>query len=101
MAIVRSAADATENGEYELRACIEWTGAGPLQILTTDGFGRLYRDTSTPLHHFVPVELTLDARTEHHTFYQTAYEMAEDLINQGGVTNLQLMDPPENWSPPA
>lgn len=100
MAAVRATAEATDSGEYELRAGIAWAGAGALKILTTDGHGRLYKDASTPLHHFSPVELAFDAGTDHQTFYQVVYSLAEDLINQGGVSNLQLMHTPDGWTPP-
>lgn len=102
MAVVRATAEASQIGEYELRAGIQFAGTGePLRIITTDGSGWLYRDVSTPLHHFSPVELTFDARSEHRAYYQTVYELATDLINQGGVLHLQLMDTPEHWSSPA
>lgn len=101
MAVVRAAAEISQSNEYEFRVGIQFVGTGePLRIITTDGSGWLYRDVSTPLHHFSPVELTFDARAEHRAYYQTVYELAEDLINQGGVSNLQLMDTPEHWSSP-
>lgn len=102
MAVVRAAAEVSQNGEYELRVGILFTGTEePLRIITTDRSGWLYRDGSTPLHRFSPIELTFDARAEHRAFYQTVYELSEDLINQGGLSNLQLMDTQENWMPPA
>lgn len=101
MAVVRAAAEVSQNGEYELRAGIQFSGVDePLRIITTDGSGYLYRDASTPLHHFSPVELTFDAKSEHRAFYQIAYELAKDVVNQGGVSNLQLMDSPEKWTAP-
>lgn len=101
MAVVRAAAEFSQNGEYEFRVGIKFAGTEePLRIITTDGSGWLYRDVSTPLHRFSPVELTFDARAEHRAFYQTVHELAKDLVNQGGVSNLQLMHTPENWTPP-
>lgn len=102
MAVVRAAAEISQNSEYEFRAGIQFEATEePLKIITTDGFGRLYRDVSTPMHRFSPVELTFDARAEHRAFYQTVYELATDLINQGGVLHLQLMDTPDSWTSPA
>lgn len=102
MAVLRAAAEVSQNGEHELRVGIQFTGTEePLRIITTDGAGWLYRNVSTPLHRFSPVELTFDARAEHRVFYRTVYELAEDLINQGGASSLQLMDTQENWMPPA
>lgn len=101
MAVVRAVAEVSQNSEYELRAGIQLSDTQePLRIVTTDGSGWLYRDASTPLHHFSPVELTFDAKSEHRAFYQIAYELAKDLVNQGGVSNLQLMVSPESWTAP-
>lgn len=99
MATVRSTAEVNENGEYELRAGVMWNDAEPLTMLTTDHFNRLRREETLPLHYFSPVELTFDARAEHRAFYHTVYNLAEDLINQGGISNLQLMHTPEGWTP--
>lgn len=97
MGVVRAVASAVEASEYEVRVGIEWSGTGPLQIITVDSMGNIYRGSSTPVHQYVPVPTTVDARASEAEFGRAAYELARDCVNQGGVTNLHVMkEPAEN-----
>lgn len=93
MALTKITADSTGNSEYEVRVGIEWTGAEPLQIITIDGSHFVYEGVSTPLHRFAPVETSVDAREPDNEFRRHVYELARDCVNQGGISNLQLIMP--------
>lgn len=95
MALTRLTAESTGNDEYDVRVEIEWGGTDPLQILTVDGSHFVYEGVSTPLHHFAPVETTVDARESDNEFRRHVYELARDCVNQGGISNLQLIASPE------
>lgn len=95
MALTRITAESTGNDEYDVRVGIDWTGAEPLRILTVDNSGFVYKDVSTPLHRFAPVETSLDAREADNEFRRHVYELARDCVNQGGISNLHLIGLPD------
>ncbi len=94
MALIRTTADATGNDEYDVRVGIEWTGSEALTILTVDNFGHSYGGVST--------RCTAHACREHRErggsdldFYWRVHDLAQDCVNQGGVSNVRLIRPPE------
>jgi hypothetical protein len=95
MALTRITAESTGSDEYDVRVGIEWTGAEPLQILTIDGSHFVYEGVSTPLHRFAPVETSVDARESDSQFHRHVYDLARDCVNQGGISHLQLIGPPD------
>lgn len=95
MALIRVTAQATDNEEYELRVGIRWSGDESLRILTKDNVGLTYDGVSTPLHRYTPVETTVNAVTSALDFYWQVYELARDCVNQGGISNVLLIRPPE------
>jgi len=95
MALVRTTAAATGSDEYDIRVGIDWTGQQPLSISTIDQFGRSYDGVSVPLRRYTPVELTVNAAEPDLDFYWHVHDLAQDCVNQGGVSNLQLIHPPE------
>jgi hypothetical protein len=95
MALTRETAQETGNDEYDVRVGIEWGGTDPLKILTVDGSGYPYEGISTPLHRFAPVETTVDARESDDDFRRHVYELARDCVNQGGISNLHIISPPD------
>lgn len=95
MALMRITAGATHGDEYDVRVGVEWTGGQPLLILTTDTFGHLYDGASTPLHHYTPVETSVNAAESDFDFYWHVHDLALDCVNQGGVSGLQLIQPPQ------
>lgn len=101
MALLRKNAEATGNDEYEIRIGIEWAGAEPLSILTIDNSGYSYDGVSTPLHHYTPVETTVNASEPDLDYSWHVYELAQDCVNQGGISNLQLITPPAGDRPPS
>jgi len=94
MALVRTAAEAGESSDYDLRVAVAWAGADPLMILTTDNLGYVFDGVSTPLHRFTPVETTVDPREPPLDYYWRVHDLARDCVNQGGISNLQLIHPP-------
>lgn len=94
MATLRVTAEATANDEYDIRVGVEWTGAQPLSILTADSFGNTYDGVSTPLHRYTSVETTVNAPEASTDYHQHVFELAQDCVNQGGISNLRLITPP-------
>ncbi len=95
MALIRGTAESTGGGEYDIRVGIEWTGEQPLTILTIDNLGDSYDGVSIPLHQYTPVKLTVNAAEPKLDFIWHVHDLAQDCVNQGGVSNLQLIHPPE------
>ena len=98
MGLIRATAEATGNDEYDLRVGIDWTGNEPLMILTTDNHGFTYDGVSTPLHHYTAVETTVNAAEPALDFYWHVHDLAQDCINQGGVSNVRMIQPPDRDS---
>ncbi len=96
MALVRRTAESTSGGEYDIRVGIDFTGDQPLAISTINNFGYHYDGTSVPLHRYTPVEFTVNAAESDLDFYWHVHDLAQDCVNQGGVSNLQLIHPPEH-----
>lgn len=95
MALVRAAAGALHTDEYEVRVGVEWTGVQPLSILTMDGSGWTFDGVSTPLRAFTSVRSTVIASGSAPSFHRQVHELAEDCVNQGGITYLHVIsDPP-------
>lgn len=96
MALVRATAGATDNDEYDLRVGIRWTGEHPLKILTKDTFGHPYEGVSTPLYRYTPVETTVNAVEPAPDFHRHVQDLAQDCLNQGGISNMLLLRRPES-----
>ena len=94
MALVRTMAETTDNDEYDLRLGIEWTGEQPLTILTKDTMGFAYDGASVPLHNYTPVETTVNAAEPAADFFWRVHDLAQDCVNQGGISNLLIIQPP-------
>jgi hypothetical protein len=73
---------------------VEWTGEQPLTILTVDGHGYTFNGVSTPLASYTPVRLTINAAAINADFHQRVYELAQDCVNQGGITYLHVIRDP-------
>jgi hypothetical protein len=94
MALVRTAAETTGNDEYDVRVGIDWTGEQPLTILTKDNFGATYDGVSTPLHQYTPVEISVNAAEPDLDFHRHVHDVAQDSVNQGGITTVRMIQPP-------
>ena len=93
MALVRKTAEATGGGEYDIRVGIDFTGDHPLTISTIDNFGYHYDGASVPLHLYTPVEFTVNASEADLDFYWHVHDLAQDCVNQGGISNVLMIQP--------
>lgn len=94
MGLIRAVSERRGANEYDVRIGIEWTGGGPLIIQTVDNSGYVYDGTSFPLARYNPVLVTVRADADSLDYYQQVHDLAEDCINQGGLTNVRLISPP-------
>jgi hypothetical protein len=94
LALTRITAEATGNDEYDVRLGIEWNGEQPLLIVTKDSMGFTYDGVSTPLRRFSPVETTINATEPDLDFFWHVHDFAEACVNQGGVSNVLMIQPP-------
>jgi Putative DNA-binding domain len=93
-ALIRATAAALHHGEYDVCVGVVWTGEEHLKVLTVDGMGFTYDGVSTPLSNYSPVRSTIDAAASDAAFHQQVHELAEDCVNQGGVTHLHVIKEP-------
>ena len=93
-ALIRAVAEQQHQDEYEVRVGIEWAGEETLKILTVDGSLRTYEGVSTPLRNFTPVRSTINAAGSNESFHRDVFTLAEDCVNQGGITYLHIMKKP-------
>ncbi len=94
LALTRTTAETTGNDEYDVRLGVEWAGEQPLTILTKDNMGFTYDGVSVPLHRYTPVETTVNAVEPAVDFFWHVHDFAQDCVNQGGVSNLLMIQPP-------
>lgn len=95
MALTRVTAEATGNDEYDVRVGIDWTGEQPLMILTRDNMGFTYDGVSIPLHRYTPVETTVNATEPDLDFFWHVHDLAQDCVNQGGISTVDMISPPD------
>lgn len=93
-ALLRATAEVLGHDEYDVSVGIEWSGGEKLSILTVDGHGFTFNGVSTPLPAFIPVQSTIDASASEIDFHRQVFELAEDCVNQGGITYLHVISPP-------
>ncbi|MCV7152406.1 AlbA family DNA-binding domain-containing protein [Mycolicibacterium pyrenivorans] len=94
-AVIRATAATLNHGEYDTSVGVDWAGEKPLCVLTVDGMGFTYNGVSTPLSTYTPVRSIINATSSDADFHQQVYELAQDCVNQGGVTNLHVVAVPE------
>ncbi|WP_082072506.1 AlbA family DNA-binding domain-containing protein [Microbacterium azadirachtae] len=93
-ALIRAVAEGNALDQFEVQVGIEWAGDEPLQILTVDGTGHVYDGVSTPLRRFTPVRANINAAGSDEDFHLGVFQLAEDAVNQGGITYLHVMTKP-------
>ncbi|WP_406635452.1 helix-turn-helix domain-containing protein [Amycolatopsis sp. WGS_07] len=94
MALVRATADVTSNDEYDVRVGIVCAPSEPFRILTTDNMGFDYGGVSIPLHRYQPVETSVNVAVASSDYFWRVHDLAEDCVNQGGISNVLLIHPP-------
>ena len=93
MALIRSTGDPLSASEYEACVGIEWSGGTPLIIEAVDPQG-LASDVSLPIARYTPVTATVQADVDDASYFQQVHDLAEDCVNQGGITHLQAIGRP-------
>lgn len=91
MALIRAVTEETASGEYKAKVGIEWDGIDWLLIRTIDDHGFPFHENSTPLGAYMPVTATIRSDDEPDQFREQLRTLAEDCINQGGITHLQAI----------
>ncbi|MYS84618.1 ATP-binding protein [Streptomyces sp. SID5474] len=94
MALIRVSARTLATPEYDVGIGLAWSGQAPLMLLTTDAHGYDDDSTSTPLHHYTPVTSTVAADSGDVDFYWQVHDLAQDCVNQGGITHPVMIHPP-------
>jgi len=69
-----------------------------LTILTRDNHGLTYDGVSMPLHRYTPVETTINAAEPALDYHWHVHDLAQDCVNQGGISNVLMILPPERDS---
>lgn len=90
MAIIRATNRKLGSSEFEVRIGMEWRDPSPLLFGVND-WSFLSFEEAYPLKRFAPVLSTVEADADDESFLQQARELAEDCLNQGGVTLLRLL----------
>lgn len=94
MGLVRATVQESGDGEHDVRVGLAWVGPAPLMILTLNNSGQAFDGVSTPLHQFTPVETTVNAREPALDHFWHVHDLARDCVNQGGVSNVRMIQPP-------
>ncbi len=96
MALVRATAAASGTTDYDIRVGIRRTGEHPLIIETVDRHGFPVSGTSIPMQIYTPVETTVAAAAADADYLRQVHDLAQDCVNQGGVSNLRLIKQPDD-----
>jgi Putative DNA-binding domain len=93
MGIVRATSAALDLSAYDVRVGIV-SGDNHVRIFTEDASGRPDLNRSTPLARFMPVIRAVIADASPLDFYWQVHDLAEDCVNQGGTSEVQMISPP-------
>ncbi|MBX9152250.1 AlbA family DNA-binding domain-containing protein [Rhodococcus qingshengii] len=91
MSLIRVAGEHFGTNEYEAQVGIEWTGGSPLIIQTVDQMGRPFLDNSLAIARYSPITTTVRSGADDADYLQQIRTLAEDCINQGGITGLRAI----------
>ena len=75
-------------------SAVRGCGEQLLTILTKDTMGFTYDGVSVPLHRYTPVETTVSAVEPALDYFWRVHDFAQDCVNQGGISNVLLIQPP-------
>lgn len=98
LALVRAASGHFGTSEYEVRIGIEGASdpsvTAPIFIRGADQHGYPYAGNSLELRRYAPVNATVVADASPLDYYWQVHDLAQDCINQGGLTHVYLISPP-------
>lgn len=99
MGLIREVAMDFVVGEFEVLVGIENAhnnhAPEPILISTLDNFGHRYVENSLPMAEYARIASSVDGSSSTREFIWQLADLAEDAVNQGGVTNLHLIKRPE------
>jgi hypothetical protein len=95
MGLIRATSEKVGLSSYEVRVGIEWIGSTPLNIQNVDSSGHLFAYNSTPLAKYTSITRTVFADSAPLDFYWQVHDLAEDCINQGGISDVIMITPPD------
>lgn len=90
MALIRAANLQLGTNEYDVQVGIEWGGGTPLVVQTVDPMNNPIANALS-LAQYTPVTSTIRAETDDADYHQQVRTLAEDCINQGGITELRVI----------
>lgn len=90
-ALVRACYGVQGHDDYDVQIGIEWTGTEELRIFEVGWGGHAYAGRSIPLRRYSPVRTTLSPAMPTGDFQREVSTLAEDCINQGGLTELAVI----------
>jgi hypothetical protein len=96
MALVRATAAASGTTDYDIRVGMPWTGEHPLILVTVDHADLPFSGTSIPMQAYTPVETTVAAAAADRDYLRQVHDLAQDCVNQGGISNLRLIKQPDD-----
>lgn len=95
-ALVRSGNKVLGHDEYDVRIGVEWAGTEALRVMEVGWGGYAYSGRSIPLRRYSPVRTTLSPAMNTVDFQRAVHALAEDCINQGGLTELSVVKEPDD-----
>jgi hypothetical protein len=94
MALLRAAGAHHGVPELDVRIGMECPGDAPLILQRVDTSGYPLPEWSIPLARYTPVTASIRADADDEAFMAQVCDVAEDVVNQGGIQNLRTMQRP-------
>lgn len=93
-ALMCSTANSMGKHAYDLHVNLKWEGDHPIVLRARDPRMGHYRDAdhSNQIHAFYPVESVIDTRVSEDVYLDSLREVALDVVNQGGVRVVRVLD---------
>lgn len=94
LSLVRAVGEKRGHGEYEVRVGIEITADTHLKVYPYDPFYQGVLDSpSAQMASYTPVLSSVNAAASDEDFHRQLFQVAEDCVNQGGVSHLVVIHP--------
>lgn len=99
MSLIRAVSEHFGTSDYDVRVGIESASDliadDSIVIRGADAQGFPYDENSFELLRYTPVEITVAADAGALDYYWQVHDLAQDCVNQGGLTHVRLISPPE------
>lgn len=94
LSLVQAVGEKLGHGEYEVRVGIELTADTHLKVYPYDPFYQGVLDSpSAQMASYTPVLSSVNAAASDEDFHRQLFRVAEDCVNQGGVSHLVVIHP--------